>query len=404
MPAVLVGTYVVKAELTGFRTATQASGDPRGQAGGAARLPDGGRGRAGDRRGHRQRADPADRDVDGRRGASRATTVQSLPLNGRNTGQLALLLPGTITYNPRGFTNIGSVNMNRPFVNGNREQTNNFIVDGFDVNETLDNRVAYQPSPDALAEISVETNNYSADTGNVGGAVVASVLKSGTNQIRGNVFEFYRNSDFDANTLGEQPLRRAEAGTAAGHLRRSRLAARSARQAVLLRRLPGLAAGRAGFRHGLGRARGLAPRRPVERRGRDSRSADRPAVPRQPDPGWRVSARWRGRCSTTRRTIRCPIARCPAASPATSSAKRCSRSVAIRATCASTGIRRRPIDKFFVRYSFATYEDARDVNPFPLVFSGPQRSAVLERRRQLEPHLRTDLDQRDCWSASATPG
>ena len=90
--------------------------------------------------------------------------------------------------------------MNRPFVNGNREQTNNFTVDGFDVNETIDNRVAYQPSPDALAEISVETNNYAADIGNVGGAVVSSVIKSGTNAFRGNAFEFYRNSDFDANT------------------------------------------------------------------------------------------------------------------------------------------------------------------------------------------------------------
>jgi len=127
-------------------------------------------------------------------------TVQSLPLNGRNVGQLALLLPGTVTYNPRGFTNIGSVNMNRPFVNGNREQTNNFTVDGFDVNETIDNRVAYQPSPDALAEISVETNNYSADVGNVGGAVISNVVKSGGNTFSGNVFEFYRNSDFDANT------------------------------------------------------------------------------------------------------------------------------------------------------------------------------------------------------------
>jgi hypothetical protein len=127
-------------------------------------------------------------------------TVQSLPLNGRNTGQLALLLPGTITYNPRGFTNIGSINMNRPFVNGNREQTNNFTVDGLDVNETIDNRVAYQPSPDAIAEISVETNNYGADVGNVGGAVISSVIKSGTNAFRGSAFEFYRNSDLDANT------------------------------------------------------------------------------------------------------------------------------------------------------------------------------------------------------------
>ncbi len=127
-------------------------------------------------------------------------TVQTLPLNGRNTAQLTLLLPGTMTYNPRGFTNIGAINSNRPFVNGNREQTNNFTVDGFDVNETIDNRVSYQPSPDAIAEISVETNNYSADTGNVGGAAVASVIKSGTNQFHGNAFEFYRNSNFDANT------------------------------------------------------------------------------------------------------------------------------------------------------------------------------------------------------------
>ncbi len=90
--------------------------------------------------------------------------------------------------------------MNRPFVNGNREQTNNFTVDGLDANETIDNRVSYQPSPDALAQISVETNNYAADVGNVGGASVSSVIKSGSNQIRGSVFEFYRNSKFDANT------------------------------------------------------------------------------------------------------------------------------------------------------------------------------------------------------------
>lgn len=127
-------------------------------------------------------------------------TVQSLPLNGRNVGQLALLLPGTVTYNPRGFTNIGSVNMNRPFVNGNREQTNSFTVDGLDVNETIDNRVAYQPTPDAIAEISIETNNYAADVGNVGGAYISNVIKSGTNSFRGSLFEFYRNSDFDANT------------------------------------------------------------------------------------------------------------------------------------------------------------------------------------------------------------
>ena len=68
------------------------------------------------------------------------------------------------------------------------------------MNESIDNTVAYQPSPDALAEISVETNNYAADTGNVAGAVISNVIKSGSNSFHGNAFEFYRNSDMDANS------------------------------------------------------------------------------------------------------------------------------------------------------------------------------------------------------------
>jgi hypothetical protein len=129
------------------------------------------------------------------------TTMTSLPLNGRNPNQLALLMPGAITPNPDSFTGTRNTGTGgRPYINGNREQTNNFLLDGIDMNETVDNRIAYQPSPDALAEISVETNNYSADIGNVAGGVIANVIKSGTNQIRGNVFEFYRNSSMDANT------------------------------------------------------------------------------------------------------------------------------------------------------------------------------------------------------------
>jgi Carboxypeptidase regulatory-like domain/TonB dependent receptor len=128
------------------------------------------------------------------------TTVVALPLNGRNTGQLSLLLPGVVTVNPGSFTAVRNFGAGRPYVNGNREQTNNYTVDGVDMNESIDNLVAYQPSPDALAEISVETNNYAADTGNVAGAVISNVIKSGSNVVRGNAFEFYRNSDFDANT------------------------------------------------------------------------------------------------------------------------------------------------------------------------------------------------------------
>jgi hypothetical protein len=128
-------------------------------------------------------------------------TLESLPLNGRNSSQLALLLPGAVTPNPGGQTDTTNRGAGaRPYVNGNREQTNNFMVDGVEINDTMDNRIGYQPSPDALAQVSVETNNYAADTGNVAGGVISNVIKSGGNQFRGNVFEFYRNSDFDANS------------------------------------------------------------------------------------------------------------------------------------------------------------------------------------------------------------
>jgi hypothetical protein len=129
------------------------------------------------------------------------TTVVGLPLNGRNPGSFALLLAGVTTPNPGSFTTPSKAfSGGRPYVNGQREQTNNYTLDGVDMNESIDNLVAYQPSPDALAEVSVETNNYSAELGNVSGAIINSVIKSGGNQYHGNGFEFLRNSKMDANT------------------------------------------------------------------------------------------------------------------------------------------------------------------------------------------------------------
>jgi hypothetical protein len=159
------------------------------------------------------------------------TTVGALPLNGRNTGQLALTLPGTVTPNPSAFTAIRNFSSGRPYVNGNREQTNNYTIDGVDMNESIDNLVAYQPSPDALAQISVETNNYAADTGNVAGAVISNVIKSGSNRFKGNLFEFYRNSALDANAWANnrssapKPKRRQDiyGGTLGGPLAKNKL-------------------------------------------------------------------------------------------------------------------------------------------------------------------------------------
>ncbi|MEZ5352615.1 MAG: TonB-dependent receptor [Bryobacteraceae bacterium] len=122
--------------------------------------------------------------------------LTSLPLNGRNFVSLTLLIPGAVSPNPNGMTSrLGA----RPYVNGNREQTNNFMLDGVDVNDSIDNRVGYTPNVDALEEVQVLTGNAAAEFGNAGGATVMLQMKSGTNELHGNVFEFMRNKVLDAN-------------------------------------------------------------------------------------------------------------------------------------------------------------------------------------------------------------
>jgi Carboxypeptidase regulatory-like domain/TonB dependent receptor len=129
------------------------------------------------------------------------STVVALPLNGRNFAQLALLAPGVQTHSPDTFNSPKqSSDSGRPYVNGQREQSNNFMLDGIDQNEAVDNLVAYYPSPDAIAEMRIETNNYSAEFGNVAGGVISAITKSGTNEYHGNLFEFGRNDGLDANS------------------------------------------------------------------------------------------------------------------------------------------------------------------------------------------------------------
>jgi hypothetical protein len=129
------------------------------------------------------------------------TTIVALPLNGRNFAQLSLLAPGVQTHAPDSFTEANpTVSSGRPYVNGQREQSNNFMLDGVDQNEAVDNQIAYYPSPDAIAEMRVETNNYSAEFGNVAGGVVSAITKSGSNEFHGGAFVFARNDNFDANS------------------------------------------------------------------------------------------------------------------------------------------------------------------------------------------------------------
>ncbi len=130
-----------------------------------------------------------------------ARTNEELPLATRNYVQLTLLAPGSIHPDPSSFeSGQTTANSGRPNVNGNREQANNFMLDGLDNNQVSDNLVGYAPSVDAIQEFNEITNNAPAEFGNFMGAIVSATIKSGTNQFHGSAFEFFRNNVLNANT------------------------------------------------------------------------------------------------------------------------------------------------------------------------------------------------------------
>jgi Carboxypeptidase regulatory-like domain len=129
-----------------------------------------------------------------------ARTNDALPLATRNYVELTLLSPGAVHPDPSSFNNGDNVNSGaRPFINGNREQANNFLLDGMDNNEVSDNLLGYTPAPDAIEEFNLITNNAPAEFGNFMGGIVSATLKSGTNSFHGDAWEFFRNDVLNAN-------------------------------------------------------------------------------------------------------------------------------------------------------------------------------------------------------------
>jgi Outer membrane receptor for ferrienterochelin and colicins len=127
-------------------------------------------------------------------------TIVNTPLISRNPIALTLLAPGVTTPNPSGFNSgVRTTGGGRPYVNGNREEANNFLLDGVDNNQTSDNLSSYQPNVDAIQEFKMITNNASAEFGNFQGGIINVIIKSGTNQFHGNLFEFFRNDKLNAN-------------------------------------------------------------------------------------------------------------------------------------------------------------------------------------------------------------
>jgi hypothetical protein len=134
-----------------------------------------------------------------------ANTISSFPLNGLDFSSLTLYMPGAVTtYGTSGQTSFerSTYNSDTPNFNGNRAQANNYTLDGIDMNETYNNLISYSPAPQALEEIKVVTADSPTDQGNVNGAAVETVLKSGTNRFHGSAYGFVQDYRFNANTYG----------------------------------------------------------------------------------------------------------------------------------------------------------------------------------------------------------
>jgi hypothetical protein len=153
-------------------------------------------------------------------------TVQEIPLNGRHFVDLALLIPGTVTPPQNGFLTAplrgqGSFAINTA---GNREDAVNFMINGINLNDMVQNQVTFQPTINTVSEFKVDNSTYSAEYGRNSGAIVNIATRSGTEQFHGEVYDYLRNDLFDArnafnpvadnagNPLRQSPFKRNQFG------------------------------------------------------------------------------------------------------------------------------------------------------------------------------------------------
>src|SRR5882757_236299 len=138
-------------------------------------------------------------------------TVQEIPLNGRHFTDLSLLTAGTVTPPANGFLSAplrgqGSFGINTA---GQREDTTNWLVNGINLNDPVQNQLTFQPPIDTLAEYKIDNSSFPAEYGRNSGAIVNLATRSGTSEYHGELFEFFRNNVLDArnffNTSAQGP-------------------------------------------------------------------------------------------------------------------------------------------------------------------------------------------------------
>src|SRR5580698_8933698 len=146
--------------------------------------------------------------------------ILDLPLDGRNFAQLGLLQPGVVPLTPGLLEAGGPARQNQAYaVDGQRPESNNFLIDGADNVSSVDGGFVLKPPIDAIAEFTILSHNATAEFGRNTGSTTNIVTRSGTNSFHGALWEFLRNDAMDASdyfTKSVQPLKQNQFGATFG--------------------------------------------------------------------------------------------------------------------------------------------------------------------------------------------
>jgi hypothetical protein len=153
-----------------------------------------------------------------------ARTIQEIPLNGRHFVDLGPLVPGSVAPSQTGFSTTpirgtGALAFN---TSGNREEAVGYVVNGVTTSNLTFGSIGFPPPIASIQEFKVDNSTFSAEYGHVSGAIVNLVTRSGSDQFRGNAYEFFRNDALDSRNFFEftspdpHPFKRNQFGGSLG--------------------------------------------------------------------------------------------------------------------------------------------------------------------------------------------
>src|ERR1700676_962179 len=146
--------------------------------------------------------------------------ILDLPLDGRNFSQLGTLQPGVVPLTPGLLQAGGPARVDQAYaVDGQRPESNNFLIDGADNESSVDAGFVLKPPIDAIAEFKILTHNANAEFGRNTGSTTNIVTRSGSNSFHGAAWEFLRNDAMDASdyfSQSVQPLKQNQFGATFG--------------------------------------------------------------------------------------------------------------------------------------------------------------------------------------------